>query len=298
MGNPAICARQLRKHYGETRALDGISLDIASGQICALLGQNGAGKTTFIHCALGLTRISGGEILVLGEAAGSLAAKKRIGVMLQDTDLPDLLTAREHIERFACYYDDPQPTDPLIADSGIEAFADKRYKTLSGGQKRRVQFAVSLVGQPDVLFLDEPTTGLDQDARTDVWSNIRRLAQRGTTVILTTHYLEEADALADRIVVIHDGQIIADDDASKIRSQVGGSLISCHTRLNNEQLEALPALRSVSRSGRIAQLLSEDAPASLRALLATDPDLTDLTVTKPSLNEAFVALTAAKENRP
>lgn len=298
MGNPAICARQLRKHYGETRALDGISLDIASGQICALLGQNGAGKTTFIHCALGLTRISGGEILVLGEAAGSLAAKKRIGVMLQDTDLPDLLTAREHIERFACYYDDPQPTDPLIADSGIEAFADKRYKTLSGGQKRRVQFAVSLVGQPDVLFLDEPTTGLDQDARTDVWSNIRRLAQRGTTVILTTHYLEEADALADRIVVIHDGQIIADDDASKIRSQVGGSLISCHTSLNNEQLEALPALRSVSRSGRIAQLLSEDAPASLRALLATDPDLTDLTVTKPSLNEAFVALTAAKENRP
>ncbi len=293
MGNPAICAHQLRKHYGDTQALKGVSVDIAPGQICALLGQNGAGKTTFIHCALGLIPASSGTIEVLGEGAGSLAAKKRIGVMLQDTDLPDLLTPREHIERFACYYDNPQPTDALIVDSGIAAFAEQRYKTLSGGQKRRVQFAVALVGQPDVLFLDEPTTGLDQEARQDVWRNIRRLADSGTTVILTTHYLEEADALADRIVVIHDGQVIADDAASTIRSQVGGSMIACHTRLDNKQLEALPGVRSVSLSGRIAQLLSEDAPASLLALLLADPDLTDLTVTKPSLNEAFVALTEA-----
>ncbi|MEL6214665.1 MAG: ABC transporter ATP-binding protein [Pseudomonadota bacterium] len=291
MATAAISAIDVHKHYGQTRALDGININIDRGQICALLGQNGAGKTTFINTALGLTSADRGAMRVLGMDAGSLPARKRIGVMLQDTDLPDLLTAREHIERFASYYDAPESTDELIERTDIGDFAHKRYKKLSGGQKRRVQFAVALVGNPDVLFLDEPTTGLDQDARGAVWANVRSLADSGTTVILTTHYLEEADALADRIVVINQGQIIADDDADRIRARVGGSLITCETAMSDTQLGAMPSVRSVRRNGRIAQILSEDAAQSLRTLLAEDASVTDLTVSKPSLGEAFTALT-------
>lgn len=296
MSELAIQASALRKHYGATQALDGVDLQIQRGQVCALLGQNGAGKTTFIHTALGLTEPSSGEITVLGAVAGSQSARKRVGVMLQDTDLPDQLTGREHIARFANYYDSPQNVDALVDNAGISEFADKRYKALSGGQKRRVQFAVALVGQPQLLFLDEPTTGLDQEAREAVWANVRQLVNSGTTVILTTHYLEEADALADRIVVINQGQIIADDDAASIRARVGGSLISCQTTLSEAAVQALPGVRSTSLGGRIMRILSEDAAATLRTMLTDDAELADLTVSKPSLTEAFVALTQNEES--
>ena len=289
--NPAVSAKAVRKHFGDVRAVDGIDLAIPRGQICALLGQNGAGKTTFIECALGLTRPSAGEVHIMGHPAGSIRARGTTGVMLQDSDLPDLLTAREHLDLFAAYYAAPADLATLIRDADIDGFADKRYKKLSGGQKRRVQFALALIGNPDVLFLDEPTTGLDQNASRAVWRSVRALAEQGKTVLLTTHYLEEADALADRIVVMHEGKIIADGATDEIRNRVGGALITCQTSLPERDVAALPGVRSVQVNGRMLAVLSDEAPQTLRALLERDTALSDLEVRKPSLGEAFAALT-------
>lgn len=296
-GSPAIAARGLGKNYGATQALSELNLDVTRGQICAVLGQNGAGKTTFINCALGLTTPSSGTVKVFGHSAGSIAARRRIGVMLQDTDLPDTLSGREHLALFSNYFAEPVDVDSLIDATGITAFADRRYKALSGGQKRRVQFALALVGRPDVLFLDEPTTGLDQDARRAVWDSARRLAGEGRTVILTTHYLEEADALADRIVVLSAGRIIAEGAAEAVRERVGGALISCSTHVDEDVAARLPAVRSIQRMGRLLTLLSENPARTLTDLLALDPDVNDLTVKKPSLEEAFSALTEHEKEK-
>jgi ABC-2 type transport system ATP-binding protein len=287
----ALAASGVSKRFGTTQALDNVALTVERGQVCALLGRNGAGKTTFIHCALGLTAPSSGSLRVLGAAAGSLAARQSIGVMLQDTDLPERLSAREHLSLYAQYFPRPQDVGTLIEQAGIGGFAERRYRTLSGGQKRRVQFAIALVGRPRLLFLDEPTSGLDKEARRAVWDNVRRLAASGTTVILTTHYLEEADALADRIVVINRGRIIADGAADAIRGQVGGALISCQTRAVPGQIRALKAVRAVSQHGRLVTIISDDAAQTLAALLAIDPALRDLCVRKPGLDEAFTLLT-------
>ncbi|MEL6868856.1 MAG: ABC transporter ATP-binding protein [Pseudomonadota bacterium] len=293
---PAIAARALHKSFKDTHALRDVSVSIEQGQICALLGKNGAGKTTFIKTALGLVTADRGDVQVLGEPAGSLAARRELGVMLQDVDLPDLLSAREHLTLFSSYYARPADVEAVIQMADLEGFADQRYKTLSGGQKRRVQFSVALIGQPKILFLDEPTTGLDGDARRTVWDNVRRLADGGTTVILTTHYLEEADALADRIVVLSDGRIIADDSASNIRNQVGGTLIRCETALDQSTLTSLPGVKTIETSGRLTTLLTDDGNAALGALLQRDPTLGDLTVRKPSLEEAFSELTQGAQH--
>ncbi|MEM9384288.1 MAG: ABC transporter ATP-binding protein [Pseudomonadota bacterium] len=292
----AIHARTLRKRYGAHEALRGVDLDLDPGQICTVLGPNGAGKTTLIQCALGLIKPNAGEIALFGERAGSLAARRLSGVMLQDTDLPDLLTGREQLTLQASYFPTPRTLEALIDETDIGAFVDQRYKTLSGGQKRRVQFAMALVGRPRVLFLDEPTTGLDRDARKTVWEGIRRLTVQGTTVVLTTHYLEEADALADRVVVLNHGLVIAADDDAGVRARVGGALIRCSTTLDTATLGALPAVRHVSGHGRLVELLSDDTPKTLAALLAVDPAPGELTVRKPSLEEAFSVLTGTSDD--
>lgn len=289
---PVLEARDLTKRFGDTQALGGVSMSIPAGTICAVLGHNGAGKTTMIRCALGLTDVTSGQISVLGQPAGSLSARQRIGAMLQDVDLPDLLTGREQLELYASYYQTPADIDAVIERADIGAFADQRYKKLSGGQKRRVQFAVALIGQPALLFLDEPTTGLDTDARRAVWANVRSLADAGTSVILTTHYLEEADALADRIIVVSNGLIIADDTTTAIRARVGGAIISGTTSLAQAALDTLPGITSATLdTKRRCQLLSDDTNASVSALLQADPSFADLAVRKPTLEEAFSTLT-------
>lgn len=288
---PAIIATNLVKTFGRTRALDGVDLEISAGGITALLGSNGAGKTTLINCALGLTAQSKGDIRVLGQKSGHALARQSTGAMLQNSDLPDLLTARENIELMASYYPDPRALDEVLDLCEMREFCDVQYKKLSGGQKRRVQFALAIVGRPRLIFLDEPTTGLDSDARRILWKTVRTLAEQNVTIILTTHYLEEADALADRIIVMNEGRIIADAPTTEIRDTVGGALIRCVTRINARQLATLSAVRSVNFAGRFVEILSADAVASLRALLEIDPELSDLTIERPSLEEAFLGLT-------
>jgi len=285
-----IEARQLAHRYGSVQALADIDLRVPAGQVCALLGRNGAGKTTFIRCALGLVIPDRGRLRVLGATAGSTAARLGTGAMLQDTRLVDTLTPREQLQLFASYYHDPAPVDTIIAESGIDDFADRRYRRLSGGQQRRAQFALALIGRPRLLFLDEPTTGLDTESRQAVWSQVRRLAADGTTVILTTHYLEEADALADRVVVLSHGRILADDTTANIRRLSGGAVIRCRSALSVNAAASLPGARAVSAHGRLLAITSDYAPDTLRALLAEDPGVDDLEVRRPSLEEAFASI--------
>ena len=290
-----ILAENLSKKYGNDHALQDITLNIRAGHITAILGTNGAGKTTFIRCCLGLTKQSDGGLIVFGGMPGKIAARRRIGVMLQDADLPDLLTPREHITLFASYYPSPSNIDEILNICQLTEFADKKYKKLSGGQKRRVQFALAVIGNPDLVFLDEPTTGLDTDTRRMLWDVVRALAQKGRTIILTTHYLEEADALADRIVVMNAGKIIADAPTSEIRQLAGGALIKCVSGLSAEKISAYPGAISVRRNGRFTEINTRNSASTLRLLLGDDPNVSELIVKKPSLEEAFDQLNHDEE---
>lgn len=286
-------AEKLNKSFGQTKALRGLGTKIRKGGITAILGNNGAGKTTLIRCALGLARSDGGTLDVFNGRPGRLAARRRIGAMLQASDLPDLLTPREHITLFSSYYANPLPARELIALCGLEDFVDKRYKTLSGGQKRRTQFALAIAGRPDLVFLDEPTSGLDTEARRKLWDTVRALSAAGTSIILTTHYLEEADALADRIIVMASGKIIADGPPEEIRGAAGGAVIRCVTSAPIDALAQLPGVKQASPAGRYVELVTRSAPESLKALFALDEHPSDLTVTKPDLEDAVRDLVGA-----
>lgn len=292
---PVLQASALTRRYGRKTALDAVDMSVSGAGVLALLGPNGAGKTTFVQTALGLVRPSAGALHVFGAKPGDHAIKTRIGVMMQDTDLADTLTGRELLELFASYYPDPADLDDLIERCALTDFVKLRYGQLSGGQKRRIQFALSLVGQPDLLFLDEPTTGLDIEARRALWAVVREVAANGTLVVLTTHYLEEADALADRVVVLQNGRIIADDTADGLRTRLGGAVISCVTSLSDEALHALPGLIAMTRSGRKVRLQVSESVAFLKALLSADSALSDLSVAQPTLEDAFEALTGQSD---
>ena len=286
----ALKISALNKTYKDVCALKSVSLDIKPG-VTALLGQNGAGKTTLIKCALGLEAPDSGSVRVFGEAPAKRTARERIGVMLQDTELPDLLTGRELIELFASYYTRPISTDAVVELAHIENFADKRYGGLSGGQKRRIQFALAIVGNPDLVFLDEPTTGLDTDARKGLWEVVRSFASAGRSIILCTHYLEEADALADRVVILAAGEVIADARAEELRNSIAGALIRCQTNLDAADIKSLPACEGVTLADRVAEIRTSNAATTLRAMLQRDADVQNLTVANPKLEDIFEGLT-------
>ena len=206
----ALTVHELRKSYGDVEAVAGISFTVAQGEVFGLLGPNGAGKTTTVEILEGYRARNGGDVTVLGvdpELGGS-ALRERIGVVLQSSELPATLTVREVHRMFAGYYSHPRDVDEVIALVGLEEKADARVKTLSGGQKRRLDLGVALVGDPELLFLDEPTTGFDPAARRTAWDVVRSLRELGKTILLTTHYLDEAQQLADRVAVIRDGRIV------------------------------------------------------------------------------------------
>ncbi len=279
------------KKYGKVHALADVDLTIETGGISAILGPNGAGKTTLINILLGLVAPGKGSAQVFDGTPGRLLARRRIGAMLQDTELPELLTVAEHIALFSSYYPDPRPVVETLALAGLRDLANRKYKNLSGGQKRRVQFAAAIAGRPTLVFLDEPTTGLDLEARQGLWQVVQELSDDGATIILTTHYLEEADNLADRIIVIDQGSIVADGPTAEIRARVGGKKIRCRTSLSEADIAACSEVRSVQRAGRYMDILTSDEVATLRTLLERDAQLTDISVTGTGLEDAFTALT-------
>src|SRR5690348_6528236 len=206
----AVELNNVTKNYGSVQALKGVNLKVEKGEVVAILGPNGAGKPTSIALMLGMRRPSSGSVALFGENPRLANHRKHIGVMLQESGVPDSLKVRELVELFGRFHDNPMVTQEAIKMAGLAEKANTRLGRLSGGQKQRVYFALALVGNPDVLFLDEPTTGLDVEARRNFWEQINQQVAQGKTIILTTHNLEEADALARRVVVINQGQIIAD----------------------------------------------------------------------------------------
>lgn len=285
--------------FDKQQVLQSVDLNVNAGQVLAVLGPNGAGKTTLINLLLGVYTPDAGDIHLFNQLPGKMDVRQRIGVMLQQAELADTLLVRELIRQFASYYPKPLSVEQLLQMAGLEGKANVRYSKLSGGEKRRVQFAIALAGEPDILFLDEPTTGLDVEARRTLWSSIRRYVARGAAVVLTTHYLEEADALADNIVVINHGQVVARGTPSQIKQHVTLRTIRCQTSLSHTVLEKHSLIEKLliekasgsTDSKQQYTLWTHSAEALLRDLLQQDDSLSDLEVSGAGLEDAFLALT-------
>ena len=275
----AVTVSDLRKSYGQVEAVRGISFEIASGEIFGLLGPNGAGKTSTVEILEGYRRRDGGSVSVLGEdpAVAGSAWRERIGVVLQSSSLYETLTVREHLFHFAGYYQRPRQVDEVIEVVGLPEKRDSTVRTLSGGQRRRLDLGLALIGDPEVIFLDEPTTGFDPEARRRAWDTIGSLRQLGKTILLTTHYLEEAERLSDRVAVLRDGEIVALGPpseltttlpATEIRFRRGGEEVVLHTE----------------EPTRVLHELTEEA-------LRDGTELEGLEVRRASLEDVYLELT-------
>jgi ABC-2 type transport system ATP-binding protein len=279
------------KTFGEVQALRQVNFAVRAGELVALLGPNGAGKTTAVKLFLGLAKPSSGTVSVFGGDPIHAEVRTRIGAMLQVAKVPETLRVREHIDLFSSYYPNPLPLAETLAAAGLQEIKDRVFGELSGGQRQRVLFALALCGDPDILFLDEPTVGLDVESRRVLWEEIRKLIARGKTVLLTTHYLEEADALADRVVVINRGEIIAEGTPAEIKASTAGRRIRCVSSLDIETVRSLPGVNDVRRDRDALEIRAASAEPILRELLARDAGLAGVEVTSAGLEEAFLALT-------
>lgn len=287
--------RDVRKQYGAVTAVDNLDLDVHAGQILALLGPNGAGKTTSINLLLGLARPTRGSAQLFGYMPNDLRARRRIGAMLQSSVLESRVRVGECIAHYAGYYAHPMPVGQALELAGIGDLTRRPVTKLSGGQKQRLMFALALCGNPPLLFLDEPTAGMDVEARRALWTALRTLAAEGRTIVLTTHYLEEADALADRIVVMNHGRLIADGSPAEIKSRAALKRIRCITQLSLDAVAALPGVQSVQADGPRLDIAVASPEQVLRELLRQDLELADLEVTGARLEDAFVELTRNEE---
>jgi ABC-2 type transport system ATP-binding protein len=281
-------------------ALDGLSLQLRRGEIVALLGPNGAGKSTAVKLMLGLSAPTAGDVRIFGADPRDPAARIRTGAMLQVGRAPEMLRVREHIAMFRSYYPHPMPYADIVKAAGLEGIEDRLYGQLSGGQKQRTLFGLALAGNPDLIFLDEPTVGLDIEARRGLWAQIRALAAAGKTVLLTTHYLEEADALAHRIIVINNGRVVCEGTPAEVKSMgadptrtaVTVRTIRCVTTLPIEALRTLPGVTEAHTTAGTTTLVTDRPEAALREMLALDTGLHSLEVIAPALEDAFLALTS------
>jgi len=293
--NIAVQLTGASKTFGAVQAVRNVSLEVGAGEIVAILGPNGAGKTTAISLMLGLRSPDAGTARVFGRDPRTPQARDRIGVMLQDSDVPATLRVREAVALVARYYPNPLSVKRALEMAGLEDKAGAVASSLSGGQKKRLCFALSVVGNPDVLFLDEPTAALDVEARRGFWEQVSRFSKSGKTIVLTTHYLEEADALAGRIVVINRGEIVAQGSPAQIKARVGGKLVrfKSHT-LTLAMLEGIPGVTRSSVVSETFELYTLEPERVLREIFARGLELSDLEVRGGGLEEAFVELTTAK----
>jgi ABC-2 type transport system ATP-binding protein len=291
---PAIELRNATKRFGSVTALHDVSLTVQPGEAVAMLGPNGAGKTTAVTLMLGMRRPTAGSARLFGKDPRIPASRLCLGAMLQESGVPATLTVRETVELFRSLYHRPITAAAAIEAAQLGDKSSARVATLSGGQRQRLYFALAIVGDPAVLFLDEPTVALDVESRRSFWEQITRLKDRGKTILLTTHYLEEADALANRIVVINSGVVVAQGSPAEIKSQVGGKRVRFAAEgLTHEWLAALPGMQSVALAGTHWTLYTLAAEAALQAIFARGVTISSLEVTGAGLEEAVLALTAA-----
>jgi ABC-2 type transport system ATP-binding protein len=297
-----IVLSRLSKSYGNVHAVRSVDLAITPGETVAILGPNGAGKTTTIEMVLGLTRPDSGTVTLFGKSPAQAVAAGAVGGMLQTGALVEYLSVRELVTMVASVYPRPLPVEQAMRLAGVTEFAERRTNKLSGGQTQRVRFAIALVSNPDLFMLDEPTAAVDVEGRREFWASIRAVAAEGKTVIFATHYLEEADAYADRIVLMARGRIVADGPATEIKAKVSGRIIRATIPVagpadpagpaDTAALAALPGVTNAERHGEAVILTCADSDLTLRALLSRFPAARDIEVAGAGIEEAFMALTA------
>ncbi len=294
-----IAVSQLTKRYGRRTAVDGVSFSVEDGEIFGILGPNGAGKTTTVECVAGLRRQDSGTIRVLGldPRTDALTLHEQVGVQLQESQLPDQLKVWEALDLYSSFYQHPADADELIDRLGLADKRDAVFGKLSGGQKQRLSVALALIGRPKIALLDELTTGLDPNARREVWELISEIRASGVTVVLVTHFMEEAERLCDRVVVIDAGRVIAIDSPAALADRVGGEQyirFSASAPLDEDLLAKLPEIHSVRRDGeKFTVTGSEDAlQAVISVLIRHGITARHLRVDQASLDDAFVALTS------
>ncbi len=306
-GTAVVGFDNVTKAYGDVRAVDGLTLALYPGETVALLGPNGAGKSTTLDLLLGLKKADSGTIGLFGTSPREAITAGRVGAMLQSGGLMDEVTVAELV-RLACdLHPRPYPVSEVLARAGIAQIADRKVHKLSGGQAQRVRFALATAGDSDLIVLDEPTTGMDVSARQAFWATMREQADQGRTVLFATHYLEEADAIADRVLVLHRGRLLADGTAAEIKARAGARRISFDLpddgTVDEARLRGLPFLAtltvshsgSAAGSGRTVRIQSTDADATVHALYGLGLYPRNLEVTGLGLEQAFVAITAAEE---
>ncbi|MGV9255110.1 ABC transporter ATP-binding protein [Streptomyces sp. NPDC003697] len=293
----AVAFDQVTKSYGDVRAVDGLTLALHPGQTVALLGPNGAGKSTTLDLLLGLRQPDSGTVRVFGTGPRDAIVSGRVGAMLQSGGLMEDVTVAELV-RLAC---DLHPrryrvTD-VLARAGVSQIADRKVNKLSGGQAQRVRFALATAGDSDLVVLDEPTTGMDVSARQAFWATMREQADQGRTVLFATHYLEEADAIADRVLVLHRGRLLADGTAAEIKARAGARRVCFDLEgpIDEAALRGLPSLTSLDVSGQTVRIQSADADATVHALYGLGVRPRNLEVAGLGLEQAFVAITEAEE---
>jgi len=289
---PAAELIDATKKYGEIEALGGVTIRIELGEVVAMLGPNGAGKTTSISILLGLRKPTSGKALLFGLEPTNLLARSKVGVMLQESGVPAMLKVREIVDLFRSYYPRPMTRDRAIAMAGLEEKANALVRELSGGQRQRLYFALAVCGDPDVLFLDEPTVGMDVEGRRAFIERIAEFAHMGRTVVLTTHYLEEADQLAKRVIVIDRGVVIADATPGEIKSRVAGKRVRfISPAITEQELGGLSVTAAAITDGRV-QLLTNQPEAVLRELFRRGVEMSELEVAGADLEDAFIAMTS------
>src|SRR3954454_856057 len=295
-GVPAVSLSGVTKSFGDVEAVRGIDLEIKQGEIVAFLGPNGAGKTTTIDMVLGLSRPTQGDVRVLGLEPRQAIARGLVSAVMQTGGLLKDLTVRETVEYTASLFADTRPVEEVLANAGITAIAGRKVAKCSGGEQQRLRFAMALLSDPALLLLDEPTTGMDVEGRRAFWSAIRADAAKGRTVLFATHYLEEADAYADRIVLVSRGRVGADGSAAEVKALGAARTVRAtlprHTEADIRELAALPEVHSVELRGGSLLVQSRDTDAVARHLL-TRTTAHDLEITARGLEDAFLALTDA-----
>jgi ABC-2 type transport system ATP-binding protein len=288
----AALEKSYRTPSGPVRAVRGIDVAVAAGETVALLGPNGAGKSTTIDMLLGLQAPDRGTVSVFGESPAQAIKRGRIGAMLQTGGLLRDLSVRELTTMMAALYPGPLPVEEALEFAQVTDLGDRRTDKLSGGQTQRVRFAIALISNPDLLVLDEPTVGMDVEARHAFWETVRGFADLGKTVIFATHYLEEADSFADRAVLMARGRVVADGPTTEIKAMVGSRRIRATLPdVGLDMLERLPGVTSAERRGDAVVLVCSDSDAAIRALLAAAPEVRDIEIAGAGLEEAFLQLT-------
>ncbi|GAB3068080.1 ABC transporter ATP-binding protein [Micromonospora schwarzwaldensis] len=287
-------AEQVSRRYGEVLALDRVDLTVRAGELVGLLGPNGAGKSTLINLLVGLRRPTAGRVELLGGDPRDPTSRRQLGVTPQETGLPGTLRVGEVVDFVAAHHPDPVPRDELLDRFGLTDQVRRQTGGLSGGQRRRLAVALAFVGRPRLVVLDEPTTGLDVEARHTLWEAVRGFHADGGTVLLSSHYLEEVEALAQRVVVIGHGRVLADDSVAAIRGIVGVRRVS----LVADDLPTLPGVVATERLDGRVHLLTTDADQLVRDLVTAGVAFRDLEVRPTSLEEAFLAITAGDRPAP